>query len=66
MQSCQPCDRESRDCIELEFEANLVRTFRIDLIPGLFQTPDYILASARAEGRYTDSLELIAEVASGL
>ncbi|MEO6082215.1 MAG: helix-turn-helix transcriptional regulator [Umezawaea sp.] len=39
----------ARNYIELEFEANLVRTFRIDLIPGLFQTPDYILASARAD-----------------
>ncbi|MCS7482322.1 helix-turn-helix domain-containing protein [Umezawaea endophytica] len=39
----------ARDYIELEFEASLVRTFRIDLIPGLFQTPDYILASARAD-----------------
>jgi len=39
----------ARDYVELEFEATLVRTFRIDLIPGLFQTADYIPASARAD-----------------
>src|SRR3954465_6991601 len=28
----------ARDYIELEFEASMVQTFRIDLVPGLFQT----------------------------
>jgi transcriptional regulator with XRE-family HTH domain len=39
----------ARDYIELEFEASMVQTFRIDLVPGLFQTADYTRAVAKAD-----------------
>jgi transcriptional regulator with XRE-family HTH domain len=39
----------ARDFIELEFEASKLRAFKIDLVHGLFQTADYIRASARAD-----------------
>lgn len=38
----------TRDYLELESEAALLRTFKTDLIPGLLQTPDYTAALARA------------------
>jgi Domain of unknown function (DUF5753) len=38
----------TRDYLELESEAALLRTFKTDLIPGLLQTPDYAAALARA------------------
>jgi transcriptional regulator with XRE-family HTH domain len=38
----------TRDYLELESEATLLRTFKTDLIPGLLQTPDYAAALARA------------------
>jgi transcriptional regulator with XRE-family HTH domain len=37
------------DYIELEFEASLLRMFRFDLLPGLFQIPDYTRATIRAD-----------------
>ncbi|GGM53605.1 transcriptional regulator [Longimycelium tulufanense] len=36
------------DYVELESEACLVRSFTIDLVPGLFQTPEYTEALVRA------------------
>jgi transcriptional regulator with XRE-family HTH domain len=39
----------TRDFIDLEFEASLVRTFKIDLLPGMFQTRSYIQALAKAD-----------------
>lgn len=38
----------ARDVIGLEYEAALVRTFRIDMVYSLFQTPDYTLSSVLA------------------
>lgn len=38
----------TRDYLELESEATLLRTFKTDLIPGLLQTPAYAAALARA------------------
>lgn len=37
----------TRDYLELESEAAVLRTFKTDLIPGLLQTPDYAAALAR-------------------
>jgi transcriptional regulator with XRE-family HTH domain len=39
----------ARDYIQLEFEASKLRAFKIDLVHGLFQTADYIRASAQAD-----------------
>jgi len=39
----------ARDCIELEFEASLVRTFKVDLLPGMLQTRAYTHALAKAD-----------------
>lgn len=38
----------TRDYLELESEATLLRTFKTDLIPGLLQTPKYAAALAQA------------------
>ena len=39
----------TRDYIELEFEATLVQSFKIDLLPGFFQTAAYTAAVARRD-----------------
>jgi hypothetical protein len=39
----------ARDYIELEFEASVLKIFRFDLLPGLFQIPDYTRASIQAD-----------------
>jgi YD repeat-containing protein len=39
----------AQDALELEEEATLERTFKIDLIPGLLQTQGYMTALARAD-----------------
>jgi len=39
----------ARDCIELEFEASLVRTLKTELLPGMFQTRSYTETLAKAD-----------------
>ncbi|HWO64694.1 MAG TPA: helix-turn-helix transcriptional regulator [Umezawaea sp.] len=39
----------ARDCIELEFEAAMLRIFKNDLVPGPFQTHGYAVALAKAD-----------------
>ncbi|GDY30067.1 transcriptional regulator [Gandjariella thermophila] len=48
----------AQDYIELESEAELLRTFSIDLVPGLLQTHDYTAAlSRRALPRASDEID---------
>lgn len=41
---------DALDYVQLESEATRVRTFKIDLVPGLMQTADYATAVTRAYG----------------
>jgi transcriptional regulator with XRE-family HTH domain len=38
----------ARDYVELESEASVLRSFKLDLIPGILQTPEYAAAIMRA------------------
>ncbi|MFE0027017.1 helix-turn-helix domain-containing protein [Amycolatopsis sp. NPDC059021] len=41
-------DADVLDYVQLEAEATKLRTFKVDVVPGLFQTRDYVTALGRA------------------